>query len=309
MDKFNFEDPELLEDFLRPVAGDVSIRPFTGTNFNAQIQVQNLGKVGLFQLNSKSFIVKKEPQDYFYGLTMPIGAPFYTKEFNKVQNFDLNSAHILDLERPFELFNETKTQFLVANFYSKEVNSYAKNTLQEDIPAQRELSTRLSFQGKSNQLLTNLARAWTGITFNHNLSQLSLSTIEDDLLYAFIEHIHHETVTTANNSKLNPRIVSNAEDYICANLKRKITRETLAMATGCSARTLSRHFLLKHGVGPMAFIRQRRAIQAYFDLLNSDPYETTVTEIAYNYGFDHLGKFSSYFCRSFGTTPQKILIS
>ena len=309
MIKFNFEDPELLEEFLRPVAGEISIRPAIETSFNAQIRLKNFGKLGLFQLNATSLIVKKEPQEYFYGLTVPIGMPFSTKELNKVQNHDLNSAHILDIGRPFELFNKTETKFLVANFYNKEVKNYTKNILQEDIPPQRELSPILSFQEKSNRLLTSLARAWTGVSLNHAQSEISLSTLEDDLMYAFIDHIHHGASTTANGSKVNPKIISNAEDYIYANLKKIITRETLAIVTGCSARTLSRHFLLKHGVGPMDFIRQRRAIQAYFDLLHSDPYETTVTEIAYRYGFDHLGKFPSYFSRIFGATPQKILLS
>ncbi|MEH6453581.1 MAG: helix-turn-helix domain-containing protein [Psychromonas sp.] len=309
MNKLNFNEPELLEEFLLPIAGDMSIRPATGTHFNANIQVQNLGSVGLFFLQSKSFIVKKAPQDFFYGLTVPIGTSFNTKDFGKVQKHTPNSAHILDLDRPLQLYNESKTQFLVAAFYRKELNSYAENTLQKDIPDHYELSSRLLCQDNSNQLLKNLARAWTGAACNNNLSQLSLNTLEDDLLYTFIDHIHHETAEIPSSSKLNLRILSNAEDYICANLKQKITRETLAIATGCSARTLSRYFLLKHGVGPMAFIRQRRVIQAYFELLNSEPNETTVSEIAYNYGFGHLGKFSEYFRNTFDATPQSVLMS
>jgi len=309
MNKLNFNEPELLEEFLLPIGGEMSIRPAIGTHFNANIQVQDLGSVGLFFLKSKSFVVKKAPQDFFYGLTVPIGTSFHTKDVGKVQNYASNSAHILNLERPLELYNESKTQFLVAAFYRKELNTYAQNTLQKDIPDQSELSSRLLCQDSSNQLLKNLARAWMGATCNNNLSQLSLNTLEDDLLYTFIDHIHHEIAEIPSNSKLNLRILSNAEDYICANLKQKITRETLAIATGCSARTLSRYFLLKHGVGPMAFIRQRRAIQAYFELLNSQSYDTTVSEVAYNYGFGHLGKFSAYFRNTFGASPQTVLMS
>jgi len=309
MNKLNFKEPELLEEFLLPIGGEMSIRPANGTDFNANIQIQELGAVGLFFLKSESFVVKKAPQDFFYGLTVPIGTSFYTKDFGEIQNYASNSAHILDLERPFHLYNESKTQFLVANFYRKELNSYAQNVLQKDIPDHPDLSSKLLFQDNSNQLLTNLARAWTGTTINNNLSQLSFNTLEDDLLYTFIEHIYQETAEMPNNSKLNLRILSNAEDYICANLNQKITRETLAIVTGCSARTLSRYFLLKHGVGPMAFIRQRRAIQAYFELLNSQPYETTVCEVACNYGFGHLGKFSAYFRNTFGASPQTVLMS
>jgi len=52
---------------------------------------------------------------------------------------------------------------------------------------------------------------------------------------------------------------------------------------------LSRAFEKKYGIGPMAFIKQRRLDAAYFDLLSAKSDVTTVTQVAFNYGFAHIG--------------------
>ena len=50
-----FNDPTKFEDFLAPVAGDVLIRPATGSSFNAEIHVKKLDRVGLFSISANSF--------------------------------------------------------------------------------------------------------------------------------------------------------------------------------------------------------------------------------------------------------------
>ena len=57
----------------------------------------------------------------------------------------------------------------------------------------------------------------------------------------------------------------------------------------------------------MAFIKQRRLDAAYLDLLSTKPDVTSVTQIAFSYGFSHAGKFAIEYRKVFGETPSTSL--
>jgi len=104
------------------------------------------------------------------------------------------------------------------------------------------------------------------------------------------------------------KTLNHVEDYICANLDAAITRNQLADLTGVSIRSLSRAFEEKYGLGPMAFVRQRRLDACYAQLRNSDRETTSVTEVAMSYEFWHLGKFSIAYKETFGESPSETLL-
>ena len=67
-----YNDPIEFESFITPIAGPVIIRPAIGASFNAEICIKRLEHVGLFTVAANSFKVVKEPQQNFYGLTIPL---------------------------------------------------------------------------------------------------------------------------------------------------------------------------------------------------------------------------------------------
>jgi AraC-like DNA-binding protein len=104
------------------------------------------------------------------------------------------------------------------------------------------------------------------------------------------------------------RALKNIEDYICANLDAAITRDDLVEMTGVPIRSLSRTFEKKYGLGPMAFVRQRRLDACFRVLHGSDREATTVTNVAMAHGFDHLGKFAVAYRKVFGESPSETLL-
>ena len=87
-----------------------------------------------------------------------------------------------------------------------------------------------------------------------------------------------------------------------------ITRDDLANMAGVSIRSLSRAFEKKYGIGPMAFVRQRRLDACYSRLRGSEPGTTTVTDVAMSHGFSHVGKFAIAYKKAFGESPSTSLI-
>jgi transcriptional regulator GlxA family with amidase domain len=81
----------------------------------------------------------------------------------------------------------------------------------------------------------------------------------------------------------------------------------LADVTGVSARRVQMAFQQVANVSPTAYMRAR-ALQAVRDRLLDPRHRTAnITGIALDHGFEHLGRFSSYYREMFGERPSATL--
>jgi AraC-like DNA-binding protein len=105
-----------------------------------------------------------------------------------------------------------------------------------------------------------------------------------------------------------PRAVSRAVDYIETAPSRAITTAHLAAQAGVSARALQRGFQTYVGCSPMEYLRDVRLQRARDALASADmSSNVTVTEVAMETGFMHLGRFSVEYRRKFGESPSETL--
>src|SRR5262245_16522640 len=86
-----------------------------------------------------------------------------------------------------------------------------------------------------------------------------------------------------------PWQVKMVEEYIEANWDQPLTIETLAAATGASARSLFHAFKQSRGYSPITFLRQVRLRRAWV-MLNATEPQISVTNVAYACGFGNLGQ-------------------
>jgi AraC-like DNA-binding protein len=108
-------------------------------------------------------------------------------------------------------------------------------------------------------------------------------------------HVHHATV------------LRRFEQVIGANPDQTLYISQLCAATGVSERTLLACCHEHLGMGPKRYLLLRRMHLARRALLLADPEATTVTEIATNFGFWELGRFSVAYGSLFGETPSASL--
>lgn len=76
---------------------------------------------------------------------------------------------------------------------------------------------------------------------------------------------------------------------------------------GVSVRTLQYAFQSYFGIPPARYHTVRRLTGAHADLRQADPSEASVTDIAFHWGFFHLGRFSQAYGKHFGELPSKTL--
>jgi AraC-like DNA-binding protein len=211
--------------------------------------------------------------------------------------------------RPFDLRCVNNCFFIVCNFYVDALGAYKERMLQETTSACTLLEPRISLlTATGSELFRSVTKAWVALGIDDSLvSEIQRQEMEDDLLASFLSlsedplAIDREALSSADF------VLKRAEDYICANLDKAITRDELADTTGVSIRGLNRAFQKKYGSGPMAFVGQRRLDACFTKLAGSEPEATTVSDVAMSYGFSHFGDFAMAYKKAFGESPSTSL--
>jgi AraC-like DNA-binding protein len=105
-----------------------------------------------------------------------------------------------------------------------------------------------------------------------------------------------------------PPHVAAAVAVLDAAPERPLTAETLAREVNASPRLLQAGFREHLGVSPMQYLRNERLRRVHEDLTQTDPARRpTVAEVAYRWGFTHLGRFASDYRSRYGEYPSQTL--
>ena len=102
-------------------------------------------------------------------------------------------------------------------------------------------------------------------------------------------------------------VVEQAERLALAHIDEPLHISTLCRTLEISERTLRKAFRKIHGLPPCRRLRMLRLSEARRALLAADCKRITVTEIATEFGFLELGRFSVEYRKVFGESPSKTL--
>jgi AraC family ethanolamine operon transcriptional activator len=103
------------------------------------------------------------------------------------------------------------------------------------------------------------------------------------------------------------KIVREVEDYVDRNGLKPIHISEVCNRLKVSRRSLHRAFHETIGVGPVTFLRRKRLCSIHTALREAEPRVTTIAEIAMQYGFFNLGRFSGDYREMFGEYPSHTL--
>jgi len=101
--------------------------------------------------------------------------------------------------------------------------------------------------------------------------------------------------------------LKNAIDLINNQLDEILTFSQLCHITNVSERTLEYAFLEKYQVTPKEYIKANRLHKVKNELILSKEQNTTISTLAAEHGFWHMGQFAADFRRQFGKLPSDFL--
>lgn len=124
------------------------------------------------------------------------------------------------------------------------------------------------------------------------------------LLMAQPSTVHH--IMTQDQPQVSTPQINRARAYILEHLTDPITVAQIAAAAGCSIRSLQLSFQQSFDCTPIGFLQRQRLNHAHM-LAQSATQDTLVSNIAYEAGFFHLGRFSIAYREAFGCSPRETL--
>jgi AraC-like DNA-binding protein len=122
-------------------------------------------------------------------------------------------------------------------------------------------------------------------------------------------HPYREELDGPSGPAVAPRPVQRALEAIHARPEHPFTTAELAAVAGVGARWLQVAFRRQSGLSPMAYLREVRLERARAELSEADPAGTTVADVAFRWGFGHLGRFAEKYRERFGELPSETLRS
>ena len=136
-------------------------------------------------------------------------------------------------------------------------------------------------------------------------SPLIVASLADSLMFGMLQGLqHNHSAKLAPGARAaEPRHVRRAAEYLEAHAAQPVRMIDLAAVTGVSVRTLQVGFRTYRGCSPITFLRDRRLALARIRL-RANP-QLTITQIASDCGFEHLGRFSALYRARFGETPSQ----
>ncbi len=160
-----------------------------------------------------------------------------------------------------------------------------------------------SLRGVQAALRQALARP----TGRASLMQETISNLIVSCMKAVTSNDSATTETCLHSSSAQTAL-QRALDIIEARLTRDIRIEELCKHAKMNQRTLERVFLSEFGLSPQKYVKARRlsAVRRSLLVANYDQ-GTSVTDVALQHGFSHLGRFAGDYKAQFGEYPRDTL--
>lgn len=139
--------------------------------------------------------------------------------------------------------------------------------------------------------------------FTHNDADFQLQKIEDDIISLLTDLFNTQTPKIAKLTK-GEKTVLNILEQIYGHMDGKISIGSLAKQYSVSEHTLQKSFKSLFGFTPKRFLLLLKLNHAHYDLKYATPVSNSVSRIAQKWGFNHMGRFSSYYTNLFEENPS-----
>jgi AraC-like DNA-binding protein len=140
------------------------------------------------------------------------------------------------------------------------------------------------------------------------LPQAAAAALEEFVLTLLLRGHPHNCSEELERPERRPgsRLVRRAVQFVEEHASSALTTSDIAAGIGASVRALQAGFCKWRRVTPSEYLRTVRLQRVRAALLQANP-STTVTEVALDHGFFHLGRFSQHYKMAFGENPAATL--
>ena len=130
---------------------------------------------------------------------------------------------------------------------------------------------------------------------------------ENFLLKALLlsQHNNYSQALLELNSQHIPKHILAVKNHIISHAHEDICADDLQRLAGVSKSKLYDEFKLHYGTSPMSYLRKYRLQQIHKALSSPTHSKTSISQLAYQWGFTHLSRFADEYKQEFGEKPSE----
>ena len=139
-------------------------------------------------------------------------------------------------------------------------------------------------------------------------SRRAVAKFEEELVCDFLEAVEHQLPAHSIGAEQRAAaMVREIDQYVHKSVLVNSSVAELSAACEVPRRTLDRAFQKAVGMGPATYLRRVRLNGVRRALQQRSADSTTVTAVALEFGFWHLGRFAEQYDELFGEAPHETL--
>lgn len=241
-----------------------------------------------------------------FGCGQPSTTSFNGQRFNIIDHASVITKNSNVSHRRYrescEVILKCSTELL-----EKKLEDFLHRSLSNDLVFERTIAMDEGIGAHARSTLVNVMNS---LDQNSSLldNPLIAANYEDLLLGTLLSlpSNYSEELSNPGEKSSVPAAVSRAEEYMASKANSPLSIADVLAHTGCSRKALFDNFRKYRDYTPGEFLANERLKQAHERL--SKPSESdSVTSIAYESGFSHLGRFSEIYRKRYGVRPSETL--
>lgn len=279
---------------------------------NAHMAYRRLNGVGIGRM-SYGGDVTIEPGllESFYLIQMPLCGSERIECGREITQSSAALGSVLNSHRPVRIRHAERTEKLIVRVDRDLLDRHCRQHLGGNLPDRVEFDTAMPLDSAAGQRWMRTMH-WLLDTVQAEcdpVSPLLVAQIEQMVVTMLLVcQSHNYTRALCEDSRtVAPAFIKRAEQYIEEHAHDPITVCDMAEHVGVSTRSLFTGFRKYRNTSPMLYLKEVRLTRVREQLLRGQTGRTTVTAVAYQWGFGHLGHFTTDYKRRFGESPSETL--
>lgn len=247
----------------------------------------------------------------FYLLQIPLRGEAQVRVGRQELHCDSSRAFMISPNFDVDMHFGQGCEQLIVRVGRVELERQLEKQLGRNIVAPLEFAPAVPLTTSSAGEITNLLRFMTSSLAERNgisssdIARSHMASLLMSGLLTCLDHNYREELANGGRRSAKPAYVSRAQEFLKQNVSQPIGPEDVAMAVRVSTRALFVGFKTYLNTTPMRYLKDLRLDLVRETLLRLDPQGASITSVAMDYGFHHLGHFCAAYKERFGEQPRE----
>lgn len=279
---------------------------------NARMYYRRMNGIGVGRMSYGGEVtIEPGVLDSFYLIQMPLCGSERIECAGETIHTSAGMGSVLSAHRPVRIRHAERTEKLILRVDRDLIERHCRQHLGGGLPNRIEFDMAMPLGTVAGQRWMRTVN-WLLETLKAEPEPVSplLSAQIEQMVVTMLLVCQTNNYTRAlceDSRTVAPRFIRRTEQFIEEHAHEPITVSDMAEHVGVSTRSLFTGFRKYRNTSPMLFLKEVRLSRVHEQLLRGQTGRTTVTAIAYQFGFGHLGHFTTDYKRRFGECPSDTL--